>query len=234
MSDDPTSPTTAPNRRDAALALALLVPAPSLGILAATFGAGELVWGASKVWLLVFPLLWLLLRERGKVSWSPPRHGGLWVGLLSGIVIFFVVLGAHKLVGRQLIGDTSQLSKLMGEKGISTATRYLLLVVYLSLVNSLTEEYVWRWFVFSKCEALTSRTKSVLLSAFLFSVHHFVVLAIYFDVLPALIATGGVFAAGVIWSGLYLRYRSVWPGYLSHIGADAAVFLVGWELLGFG
>lgn len=161
------------------------------------------------------------------------RHGGLLMGLASGIVIALAIVAGHWWIGRGLIADAdlSKVRELLAEKGIATAGKYIALATYLSLVNSLTEEYVWRWFVFIKCEALTSRLKSVVLSAFLFSVHHYVVLSIYFDQLPALIATAGVFAGGLIWSWLYLRYRSVWPSYISHICGDVAVFLVGWEML---
>jgi len=41
----------------------------------------------------------------------------------------------------------------------------------------------------------------------------------------------GVFLGGAIWSWLYLRYRSVWPCYLSHAIADAAIFIIGYRLI---
>ena len=41
----------------------------------------------------------------------------------------------------------------------------------------------------------------------------------------------GVFAGGVAWSCLYVRYGSVWPGYLSHAIVDVAVFGTGAALL---
>jgi hypothetical protein len=40
-----------------------------------------------------------------------------------------------------------------------------------------------------------------------------------------------VLAAGACWSFLYLRYESIWPGWISHVLADLAVFLIGWHLL---
>jgi uncharacterized protein len=46
-----------------------------------------------------------------------------------------------------------------------------------------------------------------------------------------LLCCAGVFAGGVIWSALYLRYRSIWPGYLSHALADLAIFAIGASLL---
>jgi membrane protease YdiL (CAAX protease family) len=46
-----------------------------------------------------------------------------------------------------------------------------------------------------------------------------------------LLGSAGIFVGGLTWSWLYRRYRSTWPGYVSHILADAAVFVIGWLLL---
>jgi len=38
---------------------------------------------------------------------------------------------------------------------------------------------------------------------------------------------------GLIWSAMYLRYQSIFPGYISHVFADIAVFCCGaWILFG--
>ena len=41
----------------------------------------------------------------------------------------------------------------------------------------------------------------------------------------------GIFIGGTVWSGLYLRYRSIWPGYASHAIVDVAVFGIGWWVI---
>ncbi len=46
-----------------------------------------------------------------------------------------------------------------------------------------------------------------------------------------ILGSTGCFLGGVIWSGLYLRYRSIWPGYLSHVLADVAIYIIGWHLI---
>jgi membrane protease YdiL (CAAX protease family) len=70
-------------------------------------------------------------------------------------------------------------------------------------------------------------------TALLFTLHHIIALAAYFDWRITLIGSAGVFTGSVIWSILYLRYRSLWPAYISHIGADVAVFLIGaWLIFG--
>jgi membrane protease YdiL (CAAX protease family) len=41
----------------------------------------------------------------------------------------------------------------------------------------------------------------------------------------------GVFVAGAIWSGCYLRYQSLWICYISHAWADLAIAIVAWQIL---
>ena len=45
----------------------------------------------------------------------------------------------------------------------------------------------------------------------------------------------GVMIGGLVWSWMYMRYRSIWPGWVSHAIVDVAVFGVGaWVLFGAG
>ena len=36
---------------------------------------------------------------------------------------------------------------------------------------------------------------------------------------------------GLSWSWCYQKYRSIWPGYLSHLLVDASIFWIGWQIL---
>jgi membrane protease YdiL (CAAX protease family) len=140
------------------------------------------------------------------------------------------ILGCYGVFGRAVV-DTGSLQQIASQVGIGTPARYLGLALYLTLVNSLLEEYVWRWFVFRRSEELTSSLPAVVLSAFFFMIHHSIALAVQFGWGVTVLASLGVFLSGMIWSGCYLRYRSIWPGYLSHVLADSAIFLVGWWLI---
>lgn len=68
-------------------------------------------------------------------------------------------------------------------------------------------------------------------SALCFTLHHIIAMGGQFDWRITAIASFGVFVGGLIWSWMYLRYRSVWPGYLSHAIVDVAVFAIGYVLI---
>ncbi len=228
----------------ALLALALLVPVPSIGVyfgmwseLTAGTPLGKTIYTAGKVWLFAFPAVWWLLIERGRWSWSPPVRGGLGVGLLSGLLIGAIILGAYALFGGTLI-DPEMVREAASQSGIDTVGWFLTLAIYITFVNALLEEYVWRWFVVQQWEGLLRPgvlRLAVPLSALCFMLHHTLALGAQFGLVIVLLGSLGVFLGGVIWSLLYTRYRSIWPAYLSHVLVDIAVFIVGYDLIfGFG
>ena len=117
------------------------------------------------------------------------------------------------------------------QTGLDQPGLYILAAVYWITLNSLMEEYVWRWFVFRQCERLAGGVAGVLCSALAFTLHHVVALSGQVTWGLTLLGSLGVFTGGAIWSALYLRCRSVWPCYVSHAIVDAPIFLIGWWLI---
>lgn len=221
----------------ATLALLLLVPAPTLGVLMAmwwepTRGTplGQALYGAAKVWILALPIAWTLLIERQRAQVSRPTGRVILAGVCLGAAIAAAILAGYWFVGRHVI-DAAAMRTALAANGLDQPSRYLLLVATLTLFNSLLEEYVWRWFVYRQCERLMPPSIAIAASSLMFTAHHLLALRTQMGWTPTALACAGIFIGGCCWSGLYQRYRSIWPGYVSHILADAAVFTVGWLLL---
>ena len=224
-------------RVKAVLALLLLVPSASLGVAAAMVffpgtRLGTLLFGFCKAWLFGLPLAWRLLVERRPISFSPARQGGLGAGVVSGLLISLAILAAYIALGNRLL-DRAFLAGKLEAVGLGSPGLYAGAAAYWILVNSLLEEYVWRWFCVRQCERLLPRLPAVLLSALFFTLHHAVALRVYMAPLPVAICSAGIFTGGALWSWMYTRYRSIWPGYVSHAVVDLAVFGIGaWMLFG--
>jgi membrane protease YdiL (CAAX protease family) len=227
-------------RARALLALLLLVPVPTLGVLCAmvwepTRGTmlGQAIYGFAKVWILALPLVWRVWVERQPLSCSPLRLGGLGVGMALGLAIAGAIVAGYWLIGRHVI-DPKVLRDAATANGLNQPLNYLWLALYFSLINSLLEEYVWRWFVYRQCERLlpwAGGAAAIALSSAMFTLHHVIALRAQMGWTPTLLASGGIFIGGCTWSWLYRRYRSIWPGYVSHVLADVAALAVGWMLL---
>jgi membrane protease YdiL (CAAX protease family) len=219
------------------MALALLVPAPSIGVLAAMMiwpgTIGTVVFAACKAWMLGLPLVWHVLVDRQRLSLSPARRGGFGVGLLLGVLISAVILLVYQALGPQWI-DEDEVRAIAQRNGIGTLTKYFAGAAYWILINSVLEEYVYRWFVYRQCEALMPARWAVLASAAAFTVHHVIAIGIQFDWRVTALASTGVFVGGAVWSWLYRRYDSIWPAYLSHAVVDIAVFYLGWRIIFLG
>ena len=102
---------------------------------------------------------------------------GILLGLLYGRLHHWALYG---ILGR----DAVDIDHLQSMARAATAWARLLftwgLAAYLTLLNSLLEEYVWRWFVFRRAEELLSGRRAVVLAALLFTVHHSVALRLQF------------------------------------------------------
>lgn len=137
---------------------------------------------------------------------------------------------AWPLIGETAI-DAAALRDLLHKNGLSSAARFFLAAAWICLVNSLLEEYAFRWFITSRIEVVTPRG-AVVLSGLAFTAHHLIILFALLPSAMAGIAGSGVFIGGLAWSWLYRRCGSVWPGWISHILVDVAIMGVGWQALG--
>ena len=220
-------------RRNAFLALLLLVPVPSIGLVTVLHlmpnSTGRIIFSAGKLWLLALPALWTLWVDRD--YWRLPKwpQRGIGMGMFTGIGIFACITGSYALLGRHWV-DPDHIRSVAASVGLSDPKVYLAAAAYWCLINSILEEYVWRWFVYRKCEVLLPVVGAVLLSGLFFTIHHVIALHAYFDMRIAVLGSLGVFVGGVLWSWCYLKFRSIWPGWISHLWADLAVFGVGYHL----
>lgn len=216
------------------LALLLLVPAPSIGVWIAAYGSpgttlGKGFFFACKVWLIALPLIWHLLVDKQRMSIPRPTGKGMAAAVVTGSVIFLAIGAGYFLVTQRIDADAVREKALA--VGLTTPLIYILGAVYWCTVNSLLEEYVWRWFVFTRCETLMPKMLAVVASGALFMLHHIIALTAYFDWWITALASFGVFIGGATWSWIYLRYRNIYAAYVSHVFADIIIFIIGYKLI---
>ena len=233
-----------PNARRATLALLLLVPAPTIGVLFAMHlmpdtAVGKAIHLSAKAWLFAFPLAWLLLVERIKPRMPRGSWDGMGAGLITGGLILATIIGGWELVGQSLI-DTADFKQGMDKIGLDTPMKFIGFAAAVSFINALLEEYVWRWFVYSKwfelLKGLNLPAKAVVipgaiaLAGVCFVLHHSVAMSVYFPWSANALASLGIFIGGVTWSIIYLKYKNIYAAYVSHILADIALVYVGYRI----
>ena len=221
-------------RRRALLALLLTVPFPSIGaimsLLLTPGMVGQIILIISQIWLLVLPIVWVSWVEQQPLAIPPLKRRDWITGTLVGLLMFSLILAIYWLLARHWINGVEVLNKAQQVVKVNQLS-FLVGCIYFALINSLIEEYLWRWFIYRRCEELVSQRVAVFLAAFFFTLHHIIVLAFYVDWRMVVLGTLAVFVAGVVWSECYRRYRSIWSSYLSHSMAGLAIYIAAWQIL---
>ena len=219
----------------ALLGLLLVGIAPTVSVVTGfAFKAGVLaiiVFVFTKLWIFGLPAFWHLRIDKIGFSRSPALNGGWAVSAGLGIVMAVVIMLAYFIIGDTLLSN-EDLIEILDPFGLTTPWKLMLAILFWVFINSVLEEFVFRWFITSKIEQLVSgKWLPILLSAGVFTLHHTIALAFFIDPLGNFLASTGVFIGGVIFSWIYIEYRSIWVAWVAHAIADVAVFAIAWQMI---
>ena len=223
------------NKRRALIGLTLVGIAPTVSVVTG-FGlnaglVGSLVFIFTKLWMFGLPAFWYLRVEGGERSSSLPSNGGWMVSTYLGIGMAFVICIAYFLLG-DVVLRAEDLAEILEPFGLTVPWKLAVGILFWIFINSVLEEYVFRWFITSKLEEVVGGTwLPIFLSAGIFTLHHTIALAFFIDPLGNALASLGVFIGGVIFSWIYVQYRSVLVVWVAHAIADVAVFAIAWHLI---
>ena len=222
-------------RKSDIIPLLLILILPTTGTLSAMYwfpdSIGKSVYGICRLLILAVPLFWIIYVEkykRYKVK-LPLKH--ILLSVLSGVIIsIFIILG-YDLFGH-VFADSVVVSEKLADIGGKSKSIFALGFVYWVLINSFFEEFVWRFFLIRILSRYLNTISSILVSAFMFTIHLFFVLKYYFGLGGSLFWSGCIFFTGIIWAVHFRTSKSIIPGYISHAIADAAIFYVGARIIG--
>ncbi len=222
-------------KRRALIGLLLVGIAPTVSVVTGfALKAGliaAVVFVLTKMWMFGLPAYWYTKVEGGERSYSMPEHGGWMVSTLLGIGMAVVIAIAYFILGDMLLRN-EDLYEILDPFGLTVPWKLALGILFWIFINSVLEEYVFRWFITSKLEQLVGgKWRPILLSAGIFTLHHTIALAFFIDPLGNALASLGVFIGGVIFSWIYVQYRSVWVAWVAHAIADVAIFAIAWHMI---
>jgi membrane protease YdiL (CAAX protease family) len=193
--------------------------------------------GLTKAFLFFAPfLLWSVLKIPD--SWkSFPRTlfsknigRQIVIGICVGLVMTAAVLGSFYFISDERRAEA--LSRIAQKISTLKIREHFYFYAFLmSVVHSLLEEFYWRFFIFSAWKsALGNRAFSALphfIAGLAFTLHHFTVTVFYFDLAFGLLLGLGVLGAGLIWTYIFEKERSLLGVWISHIIVDIALMSVG-------
>jgi uncharacterized protein len=189
-----------------------------------------------KIIQFAFPAVWTFFALREPLRTSKPTTRGV----LIGITFSLTVVGTGWILFQSMLRDlplfttaATMIQQKIAAFGIASASAYFVLTAFYSLVHSLLEEYYWRWFVFQQSRRLMPLWPAAVLSAIGFTLHHTVVLSVFFPGVPWLLAlfSAAIAIGGVFWAWLFNRSASIFDTWLSHLLIDAGIFAIGYQLV---
>lgn len=194
---------------------------------------GKACFGLVKIHLIAWPVIGtvFILREsmrRPSPSWDVRFHT-----LIPGAVIGVVVVAAMFVLMQTPIGDIVRSSGgRIREKvdDLGVLEHYISFSIFISVINSLIEEYYWRWFAYGNIRRVMSLGWAHAVAALAFAAHHIVVVSQFFPIGFALFVGFSVGVGGLIWSLMYQKYNTILGPWLCHIIIDAGFLWIVYDL----
>ncbi len=195
------------------------------------------LYASVKVFTVVWPLVaiyWIKVRRNHASDRPTGRHvKALPLGALSGVVIGGLIIALFNITPARdyVMQMAPRLRERLEFFGIHSFGTYMAWCVFLAGLHSLIEEFFWRWFVFETLLTVTSQPVAYGLAAFSFALHHYVLCWQYVSPVGAIVFGTGVGVGGLIWCWMVSRQRTLAGAWLSHALVDAAIFVVGYQML---
>lgn len=153
------------------------------------------------------------------------------IGALGiGIAVYLLILGAYFIVAQfydfSLITDI-----LMNEVGVNQ-DNFLFVGLYISICNSLLEEFFFRGLAFLELKKCLGRKKSYIFSSLSFALYHIAIMKGWFSLGLFVLALLGLMIGGCIFNVLDEKSENIYLSWMVHMFANLAINTVGFILFG--
>ena len=224
-----------------AVAFALSYPSLLTFVYFVVLAGQDSIWqtasaAVGKVIQFGFPLVWVFWVLRQPLKKPAWKWDGVLLGFAFGLCVAAAMVALYHLGFKPLGWFDAANEQIRGKvagMGLDKTQRYLALSLFYPICHSLIEEYYWRWFVFGRLKQHVPLAAAITISSLGFMAHHVIVLATFFGwgslltyFLSLCVAIGGA-----AWAWLYARSGSLVGPWISHMLVDAAIFLIGYDVV---
>lgn len=184
-------------------------------------------------WVLFFfiPLYYLFISKSNlHKKLLPIKKQSIIIGILFGIGTYGFILGGYFLL--RMAFDFSQVTKTIDANLGVNATNFIYVSLYISLVNSLLEEFFFRFFVYYNLQRFVSKGKAMTFSAAAFGLYHLAIMNQWFSPLLFILLIIGLLITGFIFIWLNERTKTIFTSWIVHMFANFAINTIGFILFG--
>ena len=184
------------------------------------------------VLFLILPILYTLFDSTIKLEdiFKIKSRKNLAYSFLLGIGVYLGILAAY-FVLRNFI-DLSNIVKMLDKKASVGKDNFIWVALYISLVNSLLEEFFFRGFMFLNLKRISGRKFAYLVSAFAFSVYHVAIMGSWFNPIIFMVAMTGLFVGALIFNYINEKDENIYNSWMVHMMANLSINTVGLMMFG--
>ena len=148
----------------------------------------------------------------------------LGIGMYLGILLVYFLL-------RDFINLTNIMAML--DKKVSVnGDNFLWIALYISIINSLLEEFFFRGFIFLNLKKISGRKFSYIVSAFILSIYHVAIMGRWFSPSIFILAMLGLFIGALIFNYLNEKEDNIYNSWIVHMMANLSINTIGLMMFG--
>ena len=155
---------------------------------------------------------------------------GFLKSVLLGVSVYILMIITFYLVAGFI--DLENIRQRLSSNLDVERENFILVALYISIVNSLIEEVFFRGIAFIKMKGVSGRIYSYILSAGSFAAYHVAILDGWADSLIVIFAIAGLFLSGLFFNFLDEYSNDIKFSYLVHMFANFAINTIGLHMYG--
>lgn len=183
------------------------------------------------VFFLTLPLIYFILYKDKmiKTLFSISKKA-LKTAFTLGISLYVFIVVGYLLL--QNVIDFSQITGALSSNIGVNASNFIFVAIYISIINSLLEEFFFRGFSFITLKQYSSRTFAYFFSALAFALYHVAMMIGWFSMPIFLLMIIGLMIGGMLFNFLNEKYNSIYVSWIVHLFANLGINTVGLILFG--
>jgi len=193
---------------------------------------GKAVFVVKSLYLIFWPYFWIKIT---KLKFGNNEKRNIKKSVIYGVffALSIALLGfvLYKFFYNMFEPFKNNVMNKMKSFDLNNPILFVLFGFYIFLLNSLIEEYYWRYFIFSGLKLKLNAIISAVISSIAFTFHHTMILNNYFPVHLNAFLSFLVFLAGFVWCMIFYKTKSIIGPWVSHIIVDIIIVVFGYKLL---
>lgn len=181
---------------------------------------------------LSVPILYFLQNKDERSSAKKlflPKGRHLLFALILGAGVYAIIVCGYLMLD-EWMGISAFGKGIMEGSGVSR-DNFLAVAIYIPVVNSFLEEFIFRGFAFITLKNHLGRFHSYLFSGAAFALYHFGMVMGSFDILSWILSLTALFGAGLVLNYLNEKSGTIYTSWLVHMLANIGINTVGLIIL---